>query len=165
MKRRYSTATYRDAVVLIRTVVPEAAITTDVIAGFPGETEHEYEESLDFIQNIEFARLHVFSYSPRPGTEAARMTGQVSDSVKTQRNQNLRVSGRECIKSYSRRFIGRSMPVLWEQQSGGIWSGYTANYIKVYTKSSEDLSNRIIPVKLKKLYKGDGVLGEMNILV
>ncbi len=160
MKRRYSTSTYRDVVALIRTVVPEAAITTDIIAGFPGETEQEYEESLGFIRNIGFARLHIFSYSPRPGTEAARMTNQVSDSVKTQRNRNLRALGRECIKCYARRFLGRPMPVLWEKQSGGIWSGYTTNYIKVYTKSSEDLSNRIIPVKLEKFYGGEGVWGE-----
>lgn len=160
MKRRYSTADYYEAVTSIRTMVPDAAITTDVIAGFPGETGQEFEESCDFIRKTGFARLHVFSYSPRPGTEAAGMAEQVQDNVKTQRNQNLRALGRECIKSYTHQFLGRSMPVLWEQQSGDIWSGYTPNYIKVYTKSKEDLTNQLISVKLQKLYKGDGAWGE-----
>ncbi len=160
MKRRYSTADYYEAVTSIRTVVPDAAITTDVIAGFPGETGREFEESCDFIRKTGFARLHVFSYSPRPGTEAAGMAGQVQDSVKTQRNQNLRALGRECQESYTRQSLGRSMPVLWEQQSGDTWSGYTPNYIKVYTKSKENLTNQLISVKLQKLYKGDGAWGE-----
>jgi threonylcarbamoyladenosine tRNA methylthiotransferase MtaB len=161
MNRRYTTSDYENAVIAIREVVPEAGITTDVIAGFPGETNEELEESLRFIRKTGFSRLHIFSFSPRPGTAASGMAAQVKDAVKTQRNRNLRDLGRECVKSYAQRFSGRSMSVLWEQQSGGIWSGYTPNYIKVYTKSDEDLSNRIISAKLLKLYKGDGVWGEV----
>ncbi len=161
MNRRYNTSDYENAVISIRKVVPEAGITTDVIAAFPGETDEEFEESLRFIENTGFSRLHIFSFSPRPGTAASGMTTQVKDAVKTQRNRNLRDLGRECIKSYAQRFSGRSMSVLWEQQSGGIWSGYTPNYIKVYTKSSEDLSNRITSAKLQKFYKGDGMWGEL----
>ncbi len=160
MNRRYNTSSYEKAVNSIRKAVPEVAITTDVIAGFPGETEKEFAESIDFIHKIGFSRLHVFSYSPRPETAASGMTNQVADSIKTQRNQILRASGMECRKSYVQQFQGRSMSILWEQRSGDTWSGYSSNYIKVYTKNDEDLTNRITPVKLQKLYR-DGVLGEI----
>jgi len=162
MNRRYNASDYENAVISIREVVPEAGITTDVITGFPGETDEEFEESLRFIRKTGFSRLHVFSFSPRPRTAASGMTDHITDAVKTQRNRNLRDIGSECIKSYAQRFSGRSMNVLWEKWSGGIWSGYTPNYIKVYTKSDENLSSRIISTKLLKLYKGDGMWGEIN---
>jgi threonylcarbamoyladenosine tRNA methylthiotransferase MtaB len=161
MRRRYTTSDYEEAVSLIRSVASGAAITTDVIAGFPCETEEEFAGSLDFIRRTGFARLHVFSFSARPGTEAAGMAPRVPDSVKTQRNRILRAMGRECVKTYARRFAGSSLPVLWEQRTGGVWSGYTDNYIKVYTKSSEDLTNTVTPVKLTSRFRGDGVLGEV----
>ncbi|MFC2038720.1 tRNA (N(6)-L-threonylcarbamoyladenosine(37)-C(2))-methylthiotransferase MtaB [Chloroflexota bacterium] len=162
MKRLYTTAGYSEAVAMIRKVLPEAAITTDIIAGFPGESEEEFEESLDFCRKTGFSRIHVFSYSPRPGTEAEKMTPRVPDSIKTQRNQKLRVLGKECITNYAGQFLNRSMDVLWEQQSNSIWSGYTANYIKIYARSARDLTNRIVPATLVKLYKGDGVWGEIE---
>lgn len=162
MNRRYNTSDYENSVNLIREIAPEAGITTDVIAGFPGETDGEFEECLRFIRKIGFSRLHVFSFSSRPGTTASGMADQITDAIKTQRNRNLRDLGMECVKSYAQRFSGRSMSVLWEQQTSGIWSGYTPNYIKVYTKNDEDLSNRIIPTKLQRLYKGDGMWGEIN---
>ncbi len=160
MKRRYCAGDYREAVSLIRALVPDVAITTDIIVGFPGETEEEFEESYEFCRQMGFARIHVFPYSPRRGTEAARTPTRVPDSVKTQRNQNLRALARECAQDYSQRFLGRSMSVLWEKQSGGIWSGHTGNYIKIYTKSTKDLTNKLTPVKLMEIYK-DGVWGEM----
>jgi threonylcarbamoyladenosine tRNA methylthiotransferase MtaB len=138
--------------------VPDVAITTDVIVGFPGETEAEFEESYGFCRQIDFARIHVFPYSPRPGTEAAVMPGQVAEEVKRERVRKLLVLAGESARSFQQRFLGRTMPVLWEQQSGGVWSGYTANYIRVYAKSSEDLTNKLIPVKLESIYK-DGVWG------
>jgi threonylcarbamoyladenosine tRNA methylthiotransferase MtaB len=161
MNRKYNTSDFEKAVRDIRKVVPEAAVTTDIIAGFPGETEEEFEESLNFIRKIGFSRLHVFSYSPRPGTAADGMAMQIKDAIKTQRNRKLRAAGRECVKSYASQFLGTSMPILWEQRSGDIWSGYTPNYIKVYTRSSEDLENRITLIKLQKLYR-DGAWGEIN---
>jgi threonylcarbamoyladenosine tRNA methylthiotransferase MtaB len=161
MNRRYTTAEYANAVKEIRKVAPEAAITTDVIAGFPGETEEEFEESCDFVRETGFARLHVFSYSPRPGTKAADMPGKVQDTVKAQRNRKLRALGRERADSYARRFTGRRMPVLWEQHSGKTWTGYTPNYIKVYADSEENMANKIIPVTLGKPCKTDGMRGEL----
>jgi len=161
MKRRYATTDYQRAVSLIREVVPEAAITTDVIAGFPGETEAEFQESYNFCQQMEFARIHVFPYSPRRGTEAAQMPRQVEAKVKKQRSQRMLALARKSAQNFNRKFLSKTMPVLWEKQTGGIWSGLTDNYIKVYTKSSKDLTNQLLPVKLVKI-RGDRVWGEYD---
>ena len=155
MKRRYTAVDYQRAVSLIRGVVPEAAITTDVIVGFPGETEAEFQESYDFCRQMEFARIHVFSYSPRRGTEAARMPHQVGAQLKKQRSQKMLALAGESAQNFSWQFLGKAMMVLWEKQTGGIWSGLTDNYIKVYTESSEDLTNKLLPVKLVEV-RGDG---------
>ena len=162
MGRRYSRSDYEEAVSLIRRAVPEVAITSDVMVGFPGETDAEFEESLSFCRRMEFARIHVFSYSRRSGTGAAELPNQVSDRVKKQRSRMMLSLAEESAQSFRRHFLGRTMPVLFEQRSGGVWSGLTANYIKVYTKSSEDLTNKLLPVRLGELYK-DGVWGEIKL--
>ncbi len=160
MNRCYSISDYQEAVSLIRSLVPEVAITTDVIVGFPGETEAEFEESYKFCRQMEFARIHVFSYSSRNGTEAARLPRQIRAQVKKQRSQMMLALARESVRNFSQRFLGKVMPVLWEKRSADIWSGHTDNYIKVYTRSDEDLTNQLLPLKLVEVY-GDGVWGEM----
>ena len=160
MKRLYSTAEYQQAVSLIRTMVPDVAVTTDIIAGFPGETDAEFEESLNFCRQMGFARIHVFPYSPRPGTEAAASSVQVIDKVKKQRNQNLLALAEECALEFREWFSGRTMPVLWEQESDGLWSGHIDNYIKVYTKSDADVTNQLLSTRLTEIW-GDGVWGEI----
>lgn len=159
MKRRYDIDDYRRVVSLIRNSVPDVAVTTDVIVGFPGETDTEFRETLEFCRQMQFARIHVFPYSPRPGTEAADMPQQVPADVKKQRGQQMLALAKESALSFRKRFLFRTMNVLWEQQSGGVWSGLTGNYIKVYARSDMDLTNRVLPVKLVKLYR-DGVWGE-----
>ena len=161
MKRRYSTADYQRAVILIRKPLPEAAITTDVIVGFPGETGAEFEESYEFCQKTGFARIHVFPYSRRPGTEATDMPDQVSERVKKERTQRMLALAEESAHDFKQRFLGRTMTVLWEQKRGGIWSGYTENYIKVYARSDEDLTNQLRRVKLESIYK-NGVWGRWS---
>jgi threonylcarbamoyladenosine tRNA methylthiotransferase MtaB len=161
MKRGYSVSDYERSVSLIRALLPEAAITTDIMVGFPGETEEEFEESYDFCRRMEFARIHVFSFSPRQGTQAAQMSHQVSDRVKKERGQKMLALAKESAQDFSRRFLGRTMPVLFEQQSNGVWSGHTASYIKVYTKTTADLTNRLLPVKLGEI-RGDGVWGYLH---
>jgi len=160
MRRRYGTVDYQQAVSLIRASVPGAAITTDIIAGFPGETEAEFEESYDYCRQMEFARIHVFPYSPRQETQAARMPQPVADEVKKQRTERMLALAQESAQGFNQQFLCKVMPVLWEKQSDGIWSGLTDNYIKVYTKNSEDLTNQLLPVKLVEVY-GDGVWGVM----
>jgi len=160
MKRRYSVSDYQQAVSMIRALVPEAALTTDIIVGFPGETSAEFEESFNFCQRMGFARIHVFSYSTRQETQAARMPNQIGDKVKRGRSERMLALARESALNFSQRFLGRTMTVLWEKQSAdGIWSGHTDNYIKVYTKSNEALTNKLLPVKLVEV-RGDGVWGE-----
>ncbi len=159
MGRRYSAKEYDEAVSLIRSIIPEAAITTDIIVGFPGESDDEFEESYRFCKEMDFARIHVFTFSPRPGTQAAEMEEQVSSIVKKERSRKMLALAEESAANFRKRFMGRTMPVLWEQKTNRIWSGLTTNYIKVYTKSSEDLVDQITEVKLEKIYK-DGVWGK-----
>ena len=161
MRRHYSTGDYQQSVSFIRTSVPEAAITTDIIVGFPGETEAEFEESYNFCRQMEFARIHVFPYSPRQGTQAARMPQAVADDVKKQRTERMLALAKESARKFSQQFLGKVVSVLWEKQSGGVWSGLTDNYIKVYTRGKEDLTNKLLPVKLAEVYR-DGVWGEVN---
>ncbi len=161
MKRHYSVSDYQKAISLIRALVPDAAITTDIIVGFPGETEEDFKESHEFCRRLEFARIHVFTYSPREGTQASIFPHQVSAQVKKQRSQKMLALAGESTQNFRQRFLGRTIPVLWEQRSDGIWSGYTDNYIRVYTRSEEDLTNRLLPVKLVKLFNQDGVWGEV----
>jgi threonylcarbamoyladenosine tRNA methylthiotransferase MtaB len=159
MKRGYSVGDYEEMVSLIRVNVPDVAITTDVMVGFPGETEAEFEESFSFCQRMEFARIHVFSYSRRSGTEAAQLPDQIGDRVKKGRSQKMLRLAAESAGNFHQRFLGRTMPVLFEQRSSGVWSGLTANYIKAYTRSSDDLANKLLPARLVELYR-DGVWGE-----
>ncbi len=159
MKRRYTSADYKGVVALIRDSVPDVAITTDVIVGFPDETEAEFQETYDFCRQIQFARIHVFPYSPRPGTAAATMPQQVSEIVKKQRSQQMLALAKESAQSFQQGFLGKTTNVLWEQKAGGVWSGLTGNYIKVYTRSNKSLTNQLLPVRLVKLYR-DGIWGE-----
>jgi threonylcarbamoyladenosine tRNA methylthiotransferase MtaB len=148
MGRRYNAADYKRAVELIREAVPEAAITADVIVGFPGETEAEFQDSYNFAKKMRFARIHVFPYSPRPGTKAEAMPDRVEDRVKQERSRKMRALGRAGIRNFRRRFLGKTVTVLWEKQTCGVWSGLTDNYIRVFTKSDKDLTNKLVPVKL-----------------
>jgi threonylcarbamoyladenosine tRNA methylthiotransferase MtaB len=148
MKRRYTTADYKRAVELIRKAVPGAAVTTDVIVGFPGETEAEFRESYDFARQMDFARIHVFTYSPRPGTKAADTPRQVDDKIKRERSRRMLALGRACVRSFRKGFLGQTLMVLWEKETGGVWSGLTDNYIRAHTRSDDDLANRLMPVEL-----------------
>ncbi|XUW99534.1 MAG: tRNA (N(6)-L-threonylcarbamoyladenosine(37)-C(2))-methylthiotransferase MtaB [Dehalogenimonas sp.] len=148
MRRRYNTASYRTAVELIQDAIPDAAVTTDVIAGFPGENNAEFEDSVTFIQSIGFSRLHVFPYSPRPGTLAASMPGQVESSTIKARVDRLLKLGRQCELDFKRRFKGKTLEILIEAREDGRWVGYTDNYIRANIDSTEDLENRIVEVKL-----------------
>ena len=97
---------------------------------------------------MQFARIHVFSYSPRPGTRAATMPHQVEERVKRERSRRMLALGRACLRNFRRQFLGKTLMVLWEKETGGVWPGLTDNYIRVYTKSDEDLTNQLRPVKL-----------------
>lgn len=149
MNRQYSAYEFQQSVSLIRKNVPEAAITTDVIVGFPGETDAEFEENYNFCRQMQFARIHVFPYSQREGTEAAKMPLMVADKVKKQRSQKMLDLAKESDYNFRQKFSGKTMTVLWEKKNeSNVWSGLTGNYIRIYKKSNEDLANQATPVKL-----------------
>jgi threonylcarbamoyladenosine tRNA methylthiotransferase MtaB len=158
MRREYSIREYQDAIHLIRNQVPEVAITTDIIVGFPGETDEEFQVSYDFCRQIAFSRIHVFPYSPRHGTVAAHMPNKIRDSVKKERTQKMLALAQESMENFNRGFLGKTMSVLWEKQVRDKWSGYTDNYIKVYTENNRDLTNQLTQVNLGEI-RVDGVWG------
>jgi threonylcarbamoyladenosine tRNA methylthiotransferase MtaB len=160
MNRKYGRVAYRKAADLIRSQVKDAAITTDIIVGFPGETEEEFEESCEFCREIGFSRIHVFSYSSREGTRAASMPDQIDPLLKKQRSDKMLALAESSLLEFRRRFIGRTQIVLFEQSSKGLSSGVTGNYIKVYTKNGGDFTNRLLSTKLIEL-KGEGMWGEV----
>ncbi len=157
MRRRYTTSQYADLVATARRSIPDLAVTTDIIVGFPGETAEEFAASLSFVEEMEFARIHVFKYSPRPGTAAAEMPHQVPHTEKKQRSEAMLALARECSHRFHRKFLGRRMEVLWEkpgQDDKRIWSGLTDNYIRVLARSELDLTNTITSTKLVGLFDG-----------
>jgi len=155
MRRRYTTAEFEQAEGWIRAMVPGVAITTDVIVGFPGDTDSEFAESLEFCRRMGFARIHVFPFSARPRTEAAAMTGQVPEGAKKQRTDLMLALAKESAAGFREQFAGAELDVLWEKQTGqGVWSGVTGNYLRVYRKDARDLSNRVSKMKLGKRSAG-----------
>jgi len=150
MGRKYTAAGYRALVERVREGIPDLAITTDVIVGFPGETEDDFRASLDFVSRVGFARVHVFPYSPRPRTEAADMKGQVEASVRRERAARMRAVAEAARREYAQAFVGRTVPVLWEARSGAHWAGLTPNYIRVRCESAENLRNEICDTLLEK---------------
>lgn len=142
MRRNTTPESFRELIAAARAVMPDAAITTDIIAGFPGETDEEFNETLDFVCEMNFAGGHVFTYSARPGTGAARMKSQVKPEVRKRRNRILTEALEESAKSYRGKFIGRRASVLWESVStmgdnGWQMEGWSENYLRVQALSPE----------------------------
>jgi threonylcarbamoyladenosine tRNA methylthiotransferase MtaB len=163
MRRRYSLVDYAESVSLIRRAVPDAAITADIMVGFPGESDGEFDESYRFCRDMEFADIHVFPYSPRQGTAAATMAGQVADTLKKERSNRMLELARESSRRFMKRFLGETRTVLWENEEGkrrGLYSGLTDNYIRVFAMSDSILTNSILPVQLVGLYES-GIKGEL----
>ncbi len=163
MKRSYSLDQYQRTVNLIKEMIPEVAVTTDIMVGFPGESDEEFEQSYSFCQQAGFANIHVFPFSPRPETAAAGMPEQIKDKVKAERNQRMLGLSQSCRRSFCEQFLGQTMPVLWEKETGpgsGIYSGLTSNYIRVFTHSEKFLNNEITPVKLVEFHN-QGIWGEV----
>ncbi|MFO8100669.1 MAG: tRNA (N(6)-L-threonylcarbamoyladenosine(37)-C(2))-methylthiotransferase MtaB [Dehalococcoidia bacterium] len=162
MGRDYSLDEYESAVNMVREAMPDIAITTDIIGGFPGETQEEFEESFRFCSSLGFAGMHVFPYSARAGTPAAEMPGRVPDEIKKARSQRMLDLAQETSAKFRERFSGEIMPVLWEEQKeGNIWTGHTGNYIKVFTTSDESLHNRLIETELGGQYR-QGIWGDIG---
>ena len=160
MNRHYDTAEYRRIAAGLRKAFPGCALTTDVMVAFPGETEEEYEASEAFVREMNFARTHVFVYSPRKGTPAALMP-QVDKQVASRRAKRMAQAAEDCRTRFLQEQLGTEQPVLWENRdSNGLWQGYTPNYTQVYLDSDRELHRQIVVVKLTELYQ-DGCMGRL----
>lgn len=165
MRRPYSAEQFAKAVALARKKIPDVAITTDVIVGFPGEADVEFQESFEFVERMNFARVHMFPYSPREGTIAAKLPLHVSDIVKNIRAKAMQRVADASQQRFAQQHLGRTFNVLYEEQAheAGVWSGYTDNYIRVLTPSEENLGNRILSTRLVESMQ-DTVRGELAAL-
>ena len=154
MNRKYDTARFFESVSLLGKYFQTPAVTTDMIVGFPGETEEEFAQSLDFIQRCAFAAMHIFPYSKRPGTPAAAMPGQVPKAVKEERARRAA----EIAARMERRYLGRwkTAEVLFEEERDGLWRGHTTHYCEVRVQSGENLHNQLRQVSVTGV--GDGYL-------
>ncbi|NLW41390.1 MAG: tRNA (N(6)-L-threonylcarbamoyladenosine(37)-C(2))-methylthiotransferase MtaB [Tissierellia bacterium] len=161
MNRKYTTKEYRDIVKLIREYMPEAGITTDIIVGFPGETDEEFEESYRFVEDIRFSRIHVFKYSPRKGTPASQFKEQIPGDIKQIRSDRLIRLGDELMEEFHKAFIGRTLELLLEEEKDGFIEGYTTNYIRVKVKGHNDLQGKILPVRISG-QEEDFLIGEIE---
>ena len=160
MNRHYTRREFSELLEEVREKVPGVAISTDIIVGFPGETESMFAESLDFIKKLDFARVHVFPYSPRIGTPAASMPEQVSEQEKKDRVHRLQKLAEEMAENFHKKYLGTVQNVLFETKEKGITDGLTDTYIRVYT-DDDVLPGEIYKVKLEKLYN-DGVYGKIT---
>lgn len=161
MNRKYDTKIYKEKVDLIREVFPNAGLTTDIIVGFPQETEEDHRDTLDFIKDIEFSRIHVFKYSKRTGTKAAAMTGQIDGNIKKERSHDVSSLEEEIRKNFLEKQVGKTLSVLFETKSDmeGFMSGYSTNYLRVNVKDAVE-DNEIRDVLIKEV-KNDELIGEL----
>ena len=159
MRRKYDTARYLQSVRLLRQWFPDCAVTTDLIVGFPGETEAELEESLAFARECGFAAMHVFPYSRRPGTPADAMPNQVPKAVKAERAARASSVAEELRRQYDTALIGSVQEVLFEQTEDGFFTGHAKNYVKVYARG-DGLHNIVKQVRITAL-RNDGIEGEL----
>ena len=149
MRRRYRRELYADRVSRIRETMPHACIGADVIVGFPGETDAEFETTFRFLHALDIAYLHVFTYSERTGTPAADMRNAVPVSVRRERNARLRALSELKMNAFTEQHRGQVRPVLFEQsERDGFLEGYSDNYLKITAPFRADWVNRVIPVEI-----------------
>ena len=164
MNRRYTAEEYREKCEILRKYYPAPALTTDVITGFPGETEEEFEESRSFVDSIHFYETHIFPYSKREGTKAAGMPDQLTEQVKKERSRILIALGKEHQREYMEQFLGQEKEVLFEEQQTvegqEYWTGHTMEYLKIAVISEENLENKRVMVQLREMIGQDFVLAE-----
>ena len=162
MHRKYSTERYLESCRLLRESFPDCAITTDLIVGFPQETEEEFAETLEFLNKAQFAAMHIFPYSRRTGTPAADMPGQIPQAEKEQRASRASAVEKALRENYQKGFVGKTLPVLFEQKDAyGRWMGHTTNYILVAVESERNLHNQILDIAITE-WEPYGLLGNVK---
>src|SRR5207248_9876256 len=158
MPRKYTAEWYAELVQSAVADIPGVAVTIDIMVGFPGEDERLFDESYRLVEALPLAGMHVFKYSPRRGTAAARFPNQVPELKKDRRSALLRALAARRSELFRRRHLGATLPVLWEEQHDDLWSGLTDNYVRVYSRDERIAANTITPSRLVELYD-DGMLG------
>ena len=161
MNRRYTTEQFKEIVKILRKAYKDVNLTTDIIVGFPGETEEEFNKTYQFLKEIKFYKMHVFKYSPRKGTKAAVMENQVSGDIKEERSKKLIKLSDENQIEYNKKYVGREVEVLFEEEKNDIYKGHTQNYIMVYCKSNKSLDNQIVKVLCQKAEQ-EHILANIN---
>ena len=151
MNRRYDKEKYLELVDKIRKAIPDISLTTDIMVGFPGETEEEFNKTYEFLKEIKFYKMHVFKYSPRKGTIAAKNKNQIDGNVKEERSKKLIELSDKNEKEYNESYIGKKVEVLFEEEKQGIYQGHTKNYILVKCKSTKNIENKILTVTCQKV--------------
>ena len=160
MNRRYTTEQFENIVDILRKTYNDVNLTTDIIVGFPGETEEEFEKTYSFLKKIKFYKMHIFKYSPRKGTKASVMKNQIPGDIKEERSKRLIELSNKNEHEYNIQYIGKEVDVLFEEEKVGLYKGHTQNYIMVYCESNEKLDNKIKKVKCKKVIE-DHILAEL----
>ncbi len=150
MNRKYTTEQFREIVKMLRDIYSDVNLTTDIIVGFPGETEEEFKTTYNFLKEINFYKMHIFKYSPRKGTKADLMPNQIDGSIKEKRSKKLIELSDKNQLEYNKSYLGKEVEVLFEEQKEGIYQGHTQNYILVHCKSKQNLENKIEKVKCEK---------------
>ena len=148
MNRKYDSNRYYKSVTFLHEAYDRPAVTTDLIVGFPGETEEEFQQTLDFIQKCAFSAMHIFPYSKRPGTPAAKLPGQVRNAVKEERAHRAAQIARTMQDAYLDSWVGETVPVLFEEEREGLWRGHTTRYCEVTVQSAQPLHNQLRQVRL-----------------
>ena len=148
MNRKYDSNRYYESVKFLHEAYDRPAVTTDLIVGFPGETEDEFQQTLDFIQKCAFSAMHIFPYSKRPGTPAAKLPGQVLNAVKEERAHRAAQIARTMQDAYLDSWVGETVPVLFEEERDGLWRGHTTRYCEVTVQSAQPLHNQLRQVRL-----------------
>ena len=158
MNRKYDSKRFNESVKLLREAFQDPGITTDLIVGFPQETQKEFDQTLDFIRKCGFSAMHIFPYSRRPGTPAAAMDGQIPKAVQEERARQAMAVAEEMKQTYLNRQVGRAFPVLFEEERNGLWQGHAPNYVLVHMQG-ENLRNQVRRVGITGTTDG-GLLGE-----
>ncbi len=161
MNRKYTTKEFKDCTDLLKNAYPNVALTTDIIVGFPGETDEEFEKTYNFLRDIDFYKMHVFKYSPRKGTKAAVMQNQIDGNIKEKRSGRLIELSDNNEKLHNDKYVGKELEVLFEEQDGEYIKGHTTNYIVVKVKSGVEIENSIKSVKITK-NEGDILIGVLK---
>ena len=151
MNRRYTTQQFRNIVECLRKYYEDVILTTDIIVGFPGETEEEFNKTYEFLKEIKFYKMHIFKYSPRKGTKAAQMKQQIDGAKKEERSHKLIELSDENEKSYNKKYVGKTVEVLFEEKKDNYYKGHTKNYLLAYLSEENvkdiKIENQIIKVK------------------